>query len=185
MATLHLDLSQSATRKSIFGQLVAATPEFKRGSIGVVVGDTSIPDKAHLHNLADVESSIDTTVASAWAKDHAKQIYRILADAEAQVHGCPVEDTHFHEVGLGMTAREILGMCTAVEVNGFENITATKVQVGSGTVECSHGVLDIPAPATAAILERFSIPVYDERLEGELCTPTSAAFIAHFVEEYK
>lgn len=185
MSTLHLDLAQSATRKTIFGQLVAATPERIRAGIGVVVGDVSIPEKAHLHDIAAVEQAIDTTVASDWAKDHAKQVYRILADAEAKVHGCPVEETHFHEVGLGMTVREILGMCKAIELIAPDKITSTKVQTGSGKVECAHGLLDIPAPATAAILERFSIPLCEERLEGELCTPTSAAFIAHFVEEYK
>lgn len=185
MATLHFDLSQSATRKSLFGQLVAATAEVKRSNIGVVVADMSIPEKAQLHNYPEVEEAINTTIASAWAKEQAKQVYHILAEAEAQVHGCAFEDTHFHEVGLGMKVREVLGMCTAVELIAPDKITATKVQVGSGTIECSHGVLDIPAPATAAIIDRYSIPVCDQRFDGELCTPTSAAFIAHFVEEYK
>ena len=113
-STLYLDLSTDATRKSIFGQLVAATSEQRRGNIGVVVGDDSIPAKAHLHDLADVERAIGTSVASDWTKEEAKQVYRILAQAEAQVHGCAIEETHFHEVGLGMTVREILGMCSAI-----------------------------------------------------------------------
>ena len=182
---LHLELDKSATRRSIFGQLVAAAPEMGKRGIGIVVGDGSIPGEAHYHDIAAVETAINTTVASDWAKEQAKQVYRILADAEAQVHGVPVENTHFHEVGLGMTIREILGMCVAVELIAPERITATKVQTGSGKVECAHGLLDIPAPATAAILDRFSIPLVDNRPDGELCTPTSAAFIAHFVEEYK
>lgn len=184
-STLYLDLALDATRKSIFGQLVAATPEKRRGNIGVVVGDESIPAQVHLHDLADVERAIGTSVASAWAKEEAKQVYRILAEAEAKVHGCAVEDAHFHEVGLGMTVREILGMCTAIEQIDPAKVIASKVQVGSGKVECAHGLLDIPAPATAEILERYRIPVREPRLEGELCTPTSAAFIARYVEEYE
>lgn len=184
-STLYLDLAADATRKSIFGQLVMATPEKRRGNIGVVVGDDSIPAQAHLHDLADVERAIDTSVASAWTKEEAKQVYRILAEAEAKVHGCAINEAHFHEVGLGMTVREILGMCAAMEQIDPSKVTASKVQVGSGKVECAHGLLDIPAPATAAIIERFAIPVFEPRLEGELCTPTSAAFIARYVEEYE
>lgn len=184
-STLYLDLSQDATRKSIFGQLVAATDEEKRGSIGVVVGDESIPAKAHLHDLKDVERAIDTTVARSRTKENAKQVYRILAEAEAQVHGTGIEETHFHEVGQGMTVREILGMCEAIEQIAPDEVIASKVQVGSGKVECAHGIMDIPAPATAAILERYRIPVYEPRLDGELCTPTSAAFIARFVEVFQ
>ncbi len=185
MTTLHLDLSKSATRKSIFGQLVAATPDSLKGGVGVVVSDESIPEKSHFHNYMEVWDAIDTTIASEWTKEQAKQVYYILAQAEATVHGCEIEHTHFHEVGEGMTVREILGMCRAVELIAPEAITATKVQPGSGKVECAHGLLDIPAPATAAILERYHIPLLEERPEGELCTPTSAAFIAHFVKEFK
>lgn len=184
-STLYLDLAADATRRSIFGQLVMATPEKRRGNIGVVVGDDSIPAQAQLHDLADVERAIGTSVASAWTKEEAKQVYRILAEAEAKVHGCAVEEAHFHEVGLGMTVREILGMCAAIEQIDPEKVIASKIQVGSGQVECSHGLLDIPAPATAAILERYDIPIAEPRLEGELCTPTSAAFIARYVEEYE
>ena len=185
MTTLHLDLSQSATRKSIFGPLVAATANSLKGGIGVIVSDESIPEKSHFHNYIEVWDAIDTTIASDWTKEQAKRVYYILAEAEATVHGCEIEHTHFHEVGEGMTIREILGMCRAIELIAPDTITATKVQPGSGKVECAHGLLDIPAPATAAILEKYQIPLLDKRTEGELCTPTSAAFIAHFVKEFK
>lgn len=182
--TLHFDLGTQATRKHLFGTMVTLLDEQQRGRVGRTVGDLSIRNEEHLHNIGEVEHAIDRTVASEYAKEHAKAVYRILAEAEAQVHGCPVEETHFHEVGKGMTVREVLGICTAVECLAPAKVTATPVQVGSGTVECEHGVLDIPAPATAAIIEKYDIPVAAEHLDGERCTPTSAAVIAHYVEEF-
>ena len=169
----------------MFGQLVAACERPGKDAIARVIDDESIPAQSHLHNISEVKRAIDSTIASDWAKEHAKAVYDILAQAEAQVHGCPIEETHFHEVGEGMTVRIVVGICTAVEQIAPAKITATAVQVGSGTVECAHGMLDIPAPATAAIIEKHNIPVCDKKLEGELCTPTSAALIAHFVEEFK
>lgn len=181
---LHFDLSCTATRQAIFGRTIELLDKPEKTRIAYVVDDESIPASLHLNNFDEVCTAIDTTVASDFAKSEAKEVYRILAEAEAKVHGCEVSETHFHEVGEAMTCRAILGICTAIELIAPEKITATPVQVGSGTVECAHGVLDIPAPATAAILERFNIPVQATRLEGELCTPTSAALIAHFVKEF-
>lgn len=185
MADVHFDFTQAATRKAIFGTLIPLlADDVTRAKVGVVVGDNSIRAEQHLHDLADVERAIDITVAGGYAKAHAKAIYNIIAKAEAQVHGCPIEETHFHEVGKGLTVREILGICTAIEFLSPDKITATAVQTGSGTVECSHGTLDIPAPATKAILDEYQIPVVEDKLDGELCTPTSAAIIAHYVDMF-
>lgn len=184
MDLFKLDLSLSATRKTIFGSLVVPLDEVQRSKVAQVVSDSSVPAKAHLHNFDEVKSAINSTVASAWAKEQACAIYLILAQAEAYVHGCSLEETHFHEVGEGMTVRELLGMCTALDCLGRPSVQATSVQVGSGTVTCSHGVLDIPAPATDAILKEYKIPIASQKLDGELCTPTSAAFIAHFVHDF-
>lgn len=181
---LHFDFTQAATRKVFFGRIVQELDDAAKAKVAQAVDDTSIPQSAHLHHLEDVCHAIDGSVVSATAKEQAKAVYRVLAEAEAQVHGCPVDETHFHEVGEGMTCREILGICVALEQLAPKRITATPVQTGSGKVECAHGILDIPAPATAAILQKYDIPVVEEKLDGELCTPTSAALIAHFVEEF-
>ena len=142
-----------------------------------------LQDKHH-HDLPEVLASIDALVGvSDDVREDMRAIYRILAEAEAHVHGCEVDHTHFHEVGNAESIRSVLAICLAVRHLGPQRITATSVQVGSGTVECAHGTLDVPAPATAAILARC-IPVADERLDGELCTPTSAAVILHFVDEF-
>lgn len=124
------------------------------------MGDESIPAKAQLHDLADVERAIGTSVASDWTKEEAKQVYRILAHAEAQVHGCDVEQTHFHEVGLGMTVREILGMCCAIEQINPDKVIASKVQVGSGKIECApwrarHPRARRPRPSSSATTYRW------------------------------
>ena len=112
-----------------------------------------------------------------------RAVYRILAEAEAAAHGCTVEETHFHEVGNGEALRNVLAICLAVEALDPDEIAATRVQTGSGTVRCAHGELPIPAPATAAIIAR-GIPTCERKLEGERCTPTSAAVILHFVQRY-
>ena len=182
--TFHYDFTTTATRKAVFGPLIEKLGNEEKFKVASVVNDYSIREKEHLHDIAAVEKAIDGSIAPDGAKERARAVYRILAQAEAQVHGCPVEETHFHEVGLGMTCREVLAICTAVELLGAERITATPVQVRSGKVECAHGILDIPAPATAAILEMYNIPIQENKLEGELCTPTSAALIAHLVDEF-
>jgi len=99
------------------------------------------------------------------------------------VHGVPVEQTHFHEVGNAEAVQNVLAICLAMNRLMPAKVTATPVQTGSGKVQCAHGLLDIPAPATAAILAR-GIPTCADKVEGEQCTPTSAAIIAHFVEEF-
>ncbi len=106
-------------------------------------------------------------------------IYDILALAESEVHGVNTEKIHFHEVGKCSSINNTIFICLAFD--GLRPFVArsTKVQVGSGSIECSHGLLDIPAPATKRILEH-GIPVISERLEGELCTPTSAAIIGYY-----
>ena len=100
------------------------------------------------------------------------------------MHGCPVEHTHFHEVGNGEAIRCVCEICLAIEMIDPESIAATPIQTGSGTVVCAHGELPIPAPATKAILDQ-GIPTSAEFGEGELCTPTSAAVIKHFVERFE
>ena len=163
--------------------LLAKLPEDHRGIIIDRTTRAGVPDRHH-HNIGEVGDTIDALMVSDRVKQDMHAIYRILAQAEATAHGCAVEDTHFHEVGNGEAIRNVLGICLAIEAINPDEITATPVQTGSGTVQCAHGVLDIPAPATAAIIAR-GIPVCEETLDGELCTPTSAAVILHFVDRFE
>lgn len=179
---LHLDLRESATRASILNQVRARLDDAVSVAVHAAVASAGLPVR-HQRDIDEVNESIDELAVSGRVKADMRAIYGILARAEAEVHGCPVERTHFHEVGRPEGLRNVALICLALEALDPSRITATAVQVGSGTVVCDHGTLDVPAPATAAILAQ-GIPVCEERLEGELCTPTSAAVLKHFVQEF-
>ncbi|MBQ7474172.1 MAG: nickel pincer cofactor biosynthesis protein LarC [Oscillospiraceae bacterium] len=112
----------------------------------------------------------------------ATAVFDLLAQAEADVHGVEMENVHFHEVGSIDAVADVLGVCLLVEKLAPERILASPVCVGGGTVKCAHGVLPVPAPATERLLR--GIPWYAGSIESELCTPTGAALLRHFVGEF-
>lgn len=183
MEQLHFDFTKTARRQAILDELFALLPPDRRTVIAKRATQAGVPDRHH-HDLGEVLSTIDALAVSERVKRDMRAIYRILAEAEATAHGCAVDETHFHEVGNGEAIENVLGIALAIEALDPDEITATPVQVGSGTVRCAHGELAIPAPATAAIIAR-GIPVCEEKLDGELCTPTSAAVICHFVDRFE
>ena len=132
--------------------------------------------------MADIEHMISHLNVSDRVKENAKAVYRLIAEAECQVHGRDMEHIHFHEVGTLDAVADVVGNCLLMEMLGIEKVYASPVHVGSGTVKCAHGVLPVPAPATARILQ--GIPIYSEDIKGELCTPTGAALLKHFVSEF-
>lgn len=183
MTVLRLNLSENATRQHILADLRGRLSDEQREELDAATAAAGVPARHH-HDIGEVNATISFLNVSDHVKEDMHAIYDILANAEATVHGCPVEHTHFHEVGNGEAVRCVCEVCLAIEMIGPERIVATPVQTGSGTVVCAHGELPIPAPATAAILEQ-GIPTCPERGEGELCTPTSAAIIKHFVSEFE
>ena len=180
---LYLDFTKDARRASIIEQLRAKTGEEGWATVSADAMAAGVPKKHH-HGIVEVRETIASLRASDSVKSHLAEIYEILASAEAQVHGCAVDETHFHEVGNGEAILNTLMICCAFSYLHPDYIVASPVQTGSGQVECAHGLMDIPAPATAAILAT-GIPTCEEKLPGELCTPTSAAIIKHFVDEYR
>ena len=172
MTTLHLDLTRDATRRSLLSDLRGRLDADARTALDAAVEAAGVPERHH-HDLPDVLATIDGLQASDRVKDDMRAVYRILAEAEASVHGCAVDETHFHEVGNGEAVRNVCAVCLAVEALAPERIAATPVQVGSGTVTCAHGELHIPAPATAAILAA-GIPVCTERLDPHERSPHQA-----------
>ena len=115
-------------------------------------------------------------------KAQAKAVYDAIAQAEARAHGCPVGDVHFHEVGALDAVADVTGVCYALYLLSPERIVVSPIHVGSGTVRCAHGVMPVPAPATANLLS--GVPIYGGTVQGELCTPTGAALLAHFAQSF-
>lgn len=181
MTQINLNLSQDATRNHI-KELVLAYAEDPK-AIEEQVAEAHIPSD-HSHDIGVVNARIDSLQGiPETVKKRMKDIYLTLAEAESHVHGVEVSKTHFHEVGDAKAMKDILTICLALDQIKPERISSTHVQTGKGKVKCAHGILDIPAPATKAILDK-GIPCCEDLLDGERCTPTSAAIIWTIVDDY-
>ena len=115
-------------------------------------------------------------------RQDAQAVYQLIAQAESHAHGRPVEEIHFHEVGTLDAVTDVVAVCWLIHDLSPQRILASPVHVGSGQVRCAHGILPVPAPATAHILQ--GVPTYGGAVQGELCTPTGAALLKHFVQGF-
>ena len=136
-----------------------------------------------LRTLQSVNDIIDRLNLPASVRGDAKGVYAIAAEAESQVHGLPIAELHFHELGMYDAIADIAGFCLLVHELKPDYISASPINVGSGTVRTSHGVLPVPAPATSYILT--GVPTYSGVVRAELCTPTGAALLKYFVREFE
>ena len=144
---------------------------------------THTHEKEHAHgSMKDIRTFIEKADLPEQIKADALSVYKIIADAEAAVHGTTVEHVHFHEVGTLDALADILGCCILMNMISPDQVISSPVHVGSGQVRCAHGILPVPAPATAKIL--VGVPIYSGAIEGELCTPTGAALLKHFVHQF-
>ena len=133
--------------------------------------------------MHDIEHIVrDHLNVSDKVREDVLSVYRLIAEAESHVHGVPVTEIHFHEVGTMDAVADITAVCMLMEAIGADEVVASPVHVGSGHVRCAHGILPVPAPATAYILK--DVPMYGGRIKGELCTPTGAALLKHFVTRF-
>ncbi|CDF58764.1 nickel pincer cofactor biosynthesis protein LarC [Thermobrachium celere] len=137
----------------------------------------------HSRNLFDIEGIIDKSDLSKGVKVLSKKIFRIVAEAEAKVHGERLYDVHFHEVGATDSIIDIVAFSICIEYLKIDKVISSFINTGRGFVECEHGVLPVPAPATAEILK--GIPIYSDEREFELTTPTGAAIIKAVAEDFK
>ena len=136
----------------------------------------------HHSGMHDVEHIVSHLAVSRQVKADILAVYGLIAGAESKVHGVPVPDIHFHEVGTLDAIADVAAVCLLMEELAPEQVIASPVHVGSGQVRCAHGLLSVPAPATAELLR--GVPIYGGEIPGELCTPTGAALLRHFVNSF-
>ena len=115
-------------------------------------------------------------------KQDVMAVYGLIAEAESHAHGVPVTEIHFHEVGTMDAIADITAVCLLMNKIAPDQVIVSPVHVGSGHVHCAHGILPVPAPATAYILN--GVPMYGGAVKGELCTPTGAALLKHFATHF-
>lgn len=115
-------------------------------------------------------------------QDDIMAVYTLIAEAESHVHGVPVTEIHFHEVGTMDAIADITAVCLLMDRLQPDKVVVSPIHVGSGQVCCAHGILPVPAPAAAYILK--DVPVYGGSVRGELCTPTGAALLKHFATDF-
>ncbi|MCC5464405.1 nickel pincer cofactor biosynthesis protein LarC [Pelosinus baikalensis] len=186
-ALLHVGLPEEVLRKNlsllpVHGYDLIVT-EVNKCGISAIYVDVKLNDDHHHHDdhdhhrhLSDVFQIIDDSRLSPKVKADSKKIFLLLAQAEAKVHGVGVEEIHFHEVGAVDAIVDIVGTAIGLDYLGIQAIYTSALQVGKGFVKCAHGLMPIPAPATAELLK--NIPYYSGETSKELVTPTGAAVIA-------
>lgn len=181
--------------------MVHALPSEKCGIWGtkmniVILGQTedgsqtsasdSPQEQGHFHSLhtsyPEMLERIDSLPVSDSVKEHAKAVYTLIGNAESSAHHTDISQIHFHEVGTLDALMDVIGCCILLETLKPEQIIASPIHVGSGSVRCAHGILPVPAPATAEILR--DVPIYCGSIDGELCTPTGAALLKHFAAQF-
>ena len=170
--------------------VLSASPDSKCGLRGTHVtvlinGDEEGEATRHHYehtSISEILSFIDSVPLEVKVREDAKKVYSLIAEAESRVHGHPIENVHFHEVGSLDALADVLSVCALMHELAPERILASEVNVGSGTVRCAHGILPVPAPATELILR--GVPIYSGQIKSELCTPTGAALLKYFVRKF-
>lgn len=178
-----------ATLQEVVGRLglpgveLSAERVRRRGFAATLAQVTVEPasQSAHRH-LPEILRTIDGAGLDPRAAEHARAVFQRLAEAEAAAHGIAIEQVHFHEVGAADAIVDIVGVCTGLAALGIELVGCSPIPTGSGTVECAHGVLPVPAPATARLLQGYPLAACDE--PGELTTPTGAALLTTLADEF-
>lgn len=144
-------------------------------------------EHAHHHNhvhrsLADIEAMVSGLNIADEVKQDVMNVYTLIAEAEGSVHGKPAGEVHFHEVGTMDAVADVTAVCMLMREIAPEEVIASPIATGYGAVRCAHGVLPVPAPATALLLR--GVPAYAGDIRGELCTPTGAALIKYYVQKF-
>jgi hypothetical protein len=143
-------------------------------------------DHAHTHHhhssMHEIEHIISDLHLPQKVQNDVLAVYGLIAKAESHAHGVPVTEIHFHEVGTMDAVADITAVCLLMNELSPDEVVVSPIHVGSGHVRCAHGILPVPAPATAYILK--DVPIYGGGIKGELCTPTGAALLKHFATRF-
>jgi len=174
------------SKLNIAGYKIEVSTDNRKGITGTrvdVMLDTADSHHHHEHrNLKDIETIIDNSLLSDKVKSLSKNIFLKVAEAEAKVHGKPIKEVHFHEVGAVDSIVDIVGAAIALDYLKVHKIFASPVELGGGFVKCAHGIFPVPAPATSEILK--NVPVKMGAVNFETTTPTGAAILAATVSEF-
>lgn len=190
-APYHITLSaESVTKCGVLGTSLHVSidgeEELPEGHHTHEDAHADTPDShEHTHHhtsYASILSEIDSLDLPEKVRTDAKAIYHLLGEAEAKVHGSTLEQIHFHEVGSLDALADITGCALLLSMLAPDEILCSPIHVGSGFVRCAHGVLPVPAPATAELLK--GIPFYTGAIASELCTPTGAAILKYYVSRF-
>lgn len=195
MKTLYFDLTNGVSGDMVLGVLIGLTedPEDTRKRIdGLASKIDEMTDESgghhhhhhdhghdhHFHrSYSKVLEIIDGLKLDSAADSVAKKIYEVIAGAESKVHGSPLDDLHFHEVGRNRAIANIAGVALCIEEIGADSIIYEEICDGTGTVECAHGTLSVPVPAVKAMLDRYDVNYRQTDFDGEMVTPSGLAMI--------
>lgn len=136
----------------------------------------------HRHGMQEIEHVISDLKLPGKVQEDILAVYDLIAEAESFVHKVPVTEIHFHEVGTMDAVADITAVCLLMNELSPDEVVVSPIHVGSGHVRCAHGILPVPAPATAYILK--DVPIYGGEIKGELCTPTGAALLKYFATRF-
>lgn len=168
------DLRKELAKLSIRGYDVSLK-KIRQGDISTSQLIVTVKCPQHFRHLPDIREIITISTLAPKIKKKAGSIFERLGRAEAQVHGCNINDVHFHEIGAVDTIVDIIGVVWGVHKLGIKKLFCSPVNVGSGKIKIAHGVSPVPAPATAELLK--NIPYYRSIVKHELATPTGAVLV--------
>jgi len=163
------------------GWEISAEKVWKNGMAATYVRVKTEDTQTH-RSLSTILSILEKSGLDPRVKERASNIFQKLGEAEAAVHDVPIEKIHFHEVGAVDAIVDIVGACIGFEELGFEKFVCSALNVGGGTAKMAHGVLPVPAPATARLL--VGMPTYSNGVQKELVTPTGAAIVATLCDQF-
>jgi uncharacterized protein (TIGR00299 family) protein len=165
----------------VSGYVLSAEKVLKNGIAGTRFTVTASGSEKERH-LSDILPLIGASSLPERAKQWTGDIFRLIGGVEAEIHGKSIEEIHFHEIGAVDSIIDIAGACAALDMMGIDAVHCSRINVGGGIVKTGHGMLPVPAPATAKLLA--GSPVYSSGLEAELATPTGAAIMKYFSKSF-